>query len=416
MRRASARCASAHAQNDAAHLAIAALAAAPAAARSSEPTLKARAILPADATWPAPFPGAPNPEPVPAPGSIQPVGGFSALLKGPGATATWRCPTTASAARPTRTRSCCGVYAVRDRHGGKRHPDPRRDQPPRPEPPDPLRARQRRHRAALPHRRRLRHRVVPHRPPRHAVVRRRVRPVPAPHRRHRQGPRGAGPAARRAVAGLSGRLPAAGAHAQPRLLQRLRGHGDLAGRAHALPDARGPARRRRRQDDPPHVHVRHREAPLRGGLPRLPRRRPATSCPTDARWASASSRSNATSGPAAVQQASCHRARARARPREVLDELNIANPQGISLGPVPRRLRPRRPVQMPYRRSRPCCRSAGTHWRSSTTRTSARRAATRRCPTTATSSACGCHSEKLISPTAAASGPRGARRARRSGA
>jgi hypothetical protein len=62
-------------------LLIAALAAAPATAH--EPTLKARSILPADATWPAPFPAAPNTEPAPAPGSVQPVGGFSALLKGP---------------------------------------------------------------------------------------------------------------------------------------------------------------------------------------------------------------------------------------------------------------------------------------------------------------------------------------------
>ena len=36
---------------------------------------RARAILPADATWPAPFPAAPNTDPAPAPGSIQPVGG-----------------------------------------------------------------------------------------------------------------------------------------------------------------------------------------------------------------------------------------------------------------------------------------------------------------------------------------------------
>ena len=64
-------------------LVIAALAAAPAAAHSTDPTLKARAILPADATWPAPFPAAPNTEPAPAPGSVQPVGGFSALLRGP---------------------------------------------------------------------------------------------------------------------------------------------------------------------------------------------------------------------------------------------------------------------------------------------------------------------------------------------
>ena len=63
-------------------LLIAALAAAPAAAHRNS-TLTARATLPADATWPAPFPGAPNTEPVPAPGSTQPVGGFSALLKAP---------------------------------------------------------------------------------------------------------------------------------------------------------------------------------------------------------------------------------------------------------------------------------------------------------------------------------------------
>ena len=47
------------------------------------PTLVGRAILPADATAPAPFPGAPNQDPAPAPGSVQPVGGFSALIAGP---------------------------------------------------------------------------------------------------------------------------------------------------------------------------------------------------------------------------------------------------------------------------------------------------------------------------------------------
>jgi hypothetical protein len=51
-----------------------------ATASASEPELEARAILPADATWPAPFPGIPNTDPAPAPGSTQPVGGFSALL------------------------------------------------------------------------------------------------------------------------------------------------------------------------------------------------------------------------------------------------------------------------------------------------------------------------------------------------
>jgi glycerophosphoryl diester phosphodiesterase len=52
----------------------------PATAGAAEPRLEARAILPADATWPAPFPGVPNTDPAPAPGSSQPVGGFSALL------------------------------------------------------------------------------------------------------------------------------------------------------------------------------------------------------------------------------------------------------------------------------------------------------------------------------------------------
>ena len=58
-------------------------AAAPAsAAHIREPTLRARALLPADAIAPAPFPGAPNTEPAPGPGAVQPVGGFSALLAG----------------------------------------------------------------------------------------------------------------------------------------------------------------------------------------------------------------------------------------------------------------------------------------------------------------------------------------------
>jgi hypothetical protein len=58
--------------------------AAPADANQGPPTLEARAILPADATAPAPFPGIPNTDPAPAPGSTQPVGGFSALLDAPG--------------------------------------------------------------------------------------------------------------------------------------------------------------------------------------------------------------------------------------------------------------------------------------------------------------------------------------------
>lgn len=48
--------------------------------RGGEPALEARAILPADAAFPAPFAGVINTDPAPAPGATQPVGGFSALL------------------------------------------------------------------------------------------------------------------------------------------------------------------------------------------------------------------------------------------------------------------------------------------------------------------------------------------------
>src|SRR4051812_10769219 len=51
-----------------------------ASAHDRDPSLQARAILPADATFPAPFPGVINTDPAPAPGATQPVGGFSALL------------------------------------------------------------------------------------------------------------------------------------------------------------------------------------------------------------------------------------------------------------------------------------------------------------------------------------------------
>jgi hypothetical protein len=51
-----------------------------ASAGAAEPKLEARAILPADASFPAPFAGVVNTDPAPAPNSTQPVGGFSALL------------------------------------------------------------------------------------------------------------------------------------------------------------------------------------------------------------------------------------------------------------------------------------------------------------------------------------------------
>ena len=60
--------------------AVLAAAIAPATAAAAEPRLEARAILPADAGFPAPWPGAPNAEPVPGSNATQPVGGFSALL------------------------------------------------------------------------------------------------------------------------------------------------------------------------------------------------------------------------------------------------------------------------------------------------------------------------------------------------
>jgi hypothetical protein len=67
--------------------------AAPAVAdRAQEATLVGRALLPPDASAPAPFPGVPNTEPVPAPGASQPVGGFSALLDADGRDTFWAMP------------------------------------------------------------------------------------------------------------------------------------------------------------------------------------------------------------------------------------------------------------------------------------------------------------------------------------
>jgi hypothetical protein len=66
--------------------------AAPAVAGSLQPQLDARAILPADATAPAPFPGVPDTDPAPAPGATQPVGGFSALIDAPGLATYWAMP------------------------------------------------------------------------------------------------------------------------------------------------------------------------------------------------------------------------------------------------------------------------------------------------------------------------------------
>jgi hypothetical protein len=73
-------------------LAAVALATVCAAPAHAQPTLEARAILPADASAPAPFPGAPDTEPQPQPGARQPVGGFSALIDAPGRDRYWAMP------------------------------------------------------------------------------------------------------------------------------------------------------------------------------------------------------------------------------------------------------------------------------------------------------------------------------------
>jgi hypothetical protein len=70
----------------------AALVALPAAAAGAGVELEGRAILPADASAPAPFPGIPNTDPAPAAGARQPVGGFSALLDAAGKDTFWAMP------------------------------------------------------------------------------------------------------------------------------------------------------------------------------------------------------------------------------------------------------------------------------------------------------------------------------------
>ena len=60
--------------------------------RPDDPSLEARATLAAEASAPAPFPGAPNVDPDPRPGARQPVGGFSALIEAPGRDRYWAMP------------------------------------------------------------------------------------------------------------------------------------------------------------------------------------------------------------------------------------------------------------------------------------------------------------------------------------
>jgi glycerophosphoryl diester phosphodiesterase len=93
---------------------IAALAAAPALAGGpKKATLEARANLPAEATAPAPFPGVPDTEPAPAPGSTQPVGGFSALLDAPGKDTYWAMPDNGFGSKTNSHSFLLRVYRVR---------------------------------------------------------------------------------------------------------------------------------------------------------------------------------------------------------------------------------------------------------------------------------------------------------------
>jgi hypothetical protein len=76
-------------------------------------TLEGRAILPAEATAPAPWNGAPDAEPAPAPGSRQPVGGFSALLDAPGRDVYWAMPDNGFGSKANSRSFILRVYRVR---------------------------------------------------------------------------------------------------------------------------------------------------------------------------------------------------------------------------------------------------------------------------------------------------------------
>jgi hypothetical protein len=96
-------------------LAVLGAAALPAMAAPSprEDVLEKRAILPAEATAPAPWNGAPDAEPAPAPGSRQPVGGFSALLDAPGRDVYWAMPDNGFGNKQNSRSFILRVYRVR---------------------------------------------------------------------------------------------------------------------------------------------------------------------------------------------------------------------------------------------------------------------------------------------------------------
>jgi hypothetical protein len=80
---------------------------------AQEDTLEKRATLPAEATAPAPWNGATGAEPVPAPGSRQPVGGFSALLDAPGRDVYWAMPDNGFGNKANSRSFILRVYRVR---------------------------------------------------------------------------------------------------------------------------------------------------------------------------------------------------------------------------------------------------------------------------------------------------------------
>jgi glycerophosphoryl diester phosphodiesterase len=90
-------------------------AAAPAATAdpAQETTLLGRALLAPDASAPAPFPAEPNTEPAPAPGSRQPVGGFSALLDASGRDTFWAMPDNGFGSKSNSHSFLLRVYEVR---------------------------------------------------------------------------------------------------------------------------------------------------------------------------------------------------------------------------------------------------------------------------------------------------------------
>jgi hypothetical protein len=90
-----------------------ALAPAAGAAQAPSPSLAGRAILPADATFPAPFGGVVNTDPAPAPGSTQPVGGFSALIDGGAPGTYWAMPDNGFGSKANSRSFLLRLYQVR---------------------------------------------------------------------------------------------------------------------------------------------------------------------------------------------------------------------------------------------------------------------------------------------------------------